>query len=330
MAWANEIVYPWENTMRPRSDLSKMIHEFVELNTNKPHFKKRYINGSRFVLYWGNSKKLNVVCDWNLGGTYDAKLKKQVPCTGIDAQINIKDMVMTVYHPNILEQGSNVFGNGFHKYVQIHYHYGTGSIFEGTKHEIEGKGSWHEVVTPDKKNQPFFSGMKLDLNTFAILNKAPKEAIERAETWKEITRLRINGRARARNRNLRAQERLQKYQNTSDINQLEMEDAFRLFNVSERRIVIEAFGMDTILANCESKVLDKHEVDGRPYEVVQVMVEDTTSPDGVRGCNYLRMVNPSTSEIHFEGIPNNQTKVSGALQWRDNDENGYVKPIVLT
>ena len=54
------------------------------------------------------------------------------------------------------------------------------------KHEIEGKGSWHEVVTPDKKNQPFFSGMKLDLNTFAILNKAAKEWFE-SPVFKERT-----------------------------------------------------------------------------------------------------------------------------------------------
>ena len=330
MAWANEIVYSWENNIRPRHSLSNMINNFVNLKTNLPHFEKRYINGSRYALFWGNSKKVNVVSDWNLRGTYDTKLEKSIPSRGIDAQINVKDMVMTVYDAGILEQGSNIFGTDFHDNVQTHYHYGTGNIYEGTKHEIKGKGSWREIVTPNKKNQPFFSGMKLDLNTFAILNKAPKDAIETAETWKEITRLRRNGRNRARNRDLRAQERLQKYQNTGDINQLEMEDAFRLFNVSERRIVIEAFGMDTILANCESKVLDKHEVDGRPYEVVEVIIEDTTTPDGVRGCNYLRMVNPSTSEIHFEGIPNNQTKVTGALQWRDNDENGYVKPVVLT
>jgi len=330
MAWANEIVYSWENNIRPRHSLSNMINNFVNLKTNLPHFEKRYINGSRYALFWGNSKKVNVVSDWNLRGTYDTKLEKSIPSRGIDAQINVKDMVMTVYDAGILEQGSNIFGTDFHDNVQTHYHYGTGNIYEGTKHEIKGKGSWREIVTPNKKNQPFFSGMKLDLNTFAILNKAPKDAIETAETWKEITRLRRNGRNRARNRDLRAQERLQKYQNTGDINQLEMEDAFRLFNVSERRIVIEAFGMDTILANCESKVLDKHEVDGRPYEVVEVMIEDTTTPDGVRGCNYLRMVNPSTSEIHFEGIPNTQTKVTGALQWRDNDENGYVKPVVLT
>ena len=330
MAWANEVNYPWENKLRPKNTLMTALNEFINLKTSTPHFMKRYINGSRYALFWGNSKKVNVVADWNLRGNYDNKLKKTVPSKGIDAQINVKDMIMTIYNPSIIEQGSNVFGSDFHNNVQIHYHYSTGNIYEGTKHEIKGKGSWKEIVTPNKKYQPCFSGMKLDLNTYEILNKAPKDAIETAKTWREITRLRTNGRARARNRNLRAQERLQKYQNTSDINQLEMEDAFRLFNVSERRIVIEAFGMDTILANCESKVLDKHVIDGRPYEVVEVMVEDTTTPDGVRGCNYLRMVNPSTSEIHFEGIPNTHTKVSGALQWRDGDENGYVKPVVLT
>jgi hypothetical protein len=41
------------------------------------------------------------------------------------------------------------------------------------------------------------------------------------------------------------------------------------------------------------------------------------------------MVNPSTSEIHFEGIPNTESTVIDALKWRDGDYE-YVKPIVLT
>jgi hypothetical protein len=42
------------------------------------------------------------------------------------------------------------------------------------------------------------------------------------------------------------------------------------------------------------------------------------------------MVNPSTSEIHFEGVPNTQSTVQTALSWRDGDAGAYVKPIVLT
>ena len=66
--------------------------------------------------------------------------------------------------------------------------------------------------------------------------------------WKEVTRIQRNASARARRANLKALERLDIYRNTGNINDIEMEDAFRLFNVSERREVIDAFG----LHNCEA------------------------------------------------------------------------------
>ena len=117
--------------------------------------------------------------------------------------------------------------------------------------------------------------------------------------------------------------------NTKNIADLDMKDAFRLFNVSERRVVIEAFGMDKILNDCNKKTLDDDVIDGRPYQVVSVEVEDKGLPSGTRWCNYLQMVNPSTKEIHFEGIPNTENTVLEALAWRDG-ESQYIKPIALT
>ena len=83
---------------------------------------------------------------------------------------------------------------------------------------------------------------------------------------------------------------------------------------------------------------------------IQVGAENEDTYKGL----YLEMINPSTGESHFEGVPNtdnagwgdslNKATVKAALTWRDNDTliqsgnswsrnapNGseYVKPIVL-
>jgi len=84
-------------------------------------------------------------------------------------------------------------------------------------------------------------------------------------------------------------------------------------------------------------VINQDTIDNRKYELVEVSIPDLTQDDGVRVGTYLRMINPSTGEIHFEGVPNvatdnrtwNRLKegtVNCALTWRDNDKtNKYIK-----
>jgi hypothetical protein len=86
-----------------------------------------------------------------------------------------------------------------------------------------------------------------------------------------------------------------------------------------------------------------------PYELIEVDIpfSNWRDPEVNQKGTYLRMVNPSTSEIHFEGVPNydkwlarsrekderDETiltpTVRAALAWRDN-ETRYTIPIKLT
>tara|TARA_R100000664_G_scaffold23254_2_gene32878 strand:- start:5022 stop:5987 length:966 start_codon:yes stop_codon:yes gene_type:complete len=301
--------------------IKTIMDKFRHLASNKMHLCKKWINGSRYILFYGNNKIINAVQDWYIAT--EAQVPKGIV---IDLQKNI----MTIYDAELLQRGAQAFGNEFHDNINIKYHWGTRAMYEGTKHEIKSTKSCNELVNKQNPEDKYvFLGMKIDLNTYKVLNKPPKEIKNNVDNWINAYKLQRNARARARAQNNNALTRLNKFRNTGCINDLDMKDAFRLFNVSERREVIAAFGMDTILANCESRVLDKHSVDNRPYEVVEVKVEDATFPDRYRWCNYLRMVNPSTSEIHFEGIPNTENTVIDALKWRDG-ETDYVKPIVLT
>jgi len=325
MAFANYNESAW-NMKGNTLELEDYINKFKNLKSNKVHMFKRWLNGSRYVLLWGNSKTINFTSDWSL-----RSYKSENPSREIEACIDIKNNTLTIFDLNILEKGANVFGYKFSWNVTVSHHWGTNTLYEGTKHEIKGAKRCTELKSKNQKDFPYaWNGMKIDLGTYKVINKPPQEVKDKLDYWKEVTRIQRNASSRARRANLRALERLDIYRNTGNINDIEMEDAFRLFNVSERREVIDAFGMDTILANCESEVLDKDVVDDRPYEVVRVKVEDKTMPDGSRWCNYLRMVNPSTSEIHFEGVPNTQSTVQTALSWRDGDAGAYVKPIVLT
>ena len=134
-----------------------------------------------------------------------------------------------------------------------------------------------------------------------------------------------------------------------DVSQLPIDDVFKLQNVSHRKYIIDHYGMDTILAGLESTVIDSATIRGNPYDLIEVDIpfSNWRDPEVNQKGTYLRMVNPSTSEIHFEGVPNydkwlarsrekderDETILSptvrAALAWRDN-ETRYSIPIKLT
>ncbi len=135
-----------------------------------------------------------------------------------------------------------------------------------------------------------------------------------------------------------------------DVSQLPIDDVFKLQNVSHRKYIIDHYGMDTILASLESRVIDSDVINNNPYDLIEVVIPFTNrgDGDGEQKGTYLRMVNPSTGEIHFEGVPNynkyfasdsdrqwarNNTILSptvrAALAWRDG-ERKYTVPTKLT
>jgi len=137
-----------------------------------------------------------------------------------------------------------------------------------------------------------------------------------------------------------------------------MDDVFRHRNATLRSNIIEHFGMNAILATLENEVVDEETIDGRHYKLLDVTIPDFSNnraeEDVYKGL-YLEMINPSTGESHFEGVPNvsdaewgdslKKATVKAALTWRDNDilvqsnnswssrnapdGSEYTKPIVL-
>ena len=136
-----------------------------------------------------------------------------------------------------------------------------------------------------------------------------------------------------------------------------LDDVFRHRNATLRSNIIEHYGMNAILATLKHEVVDEETIDGRLYKLLDVTIPDFSNNRADLGNYkglYLEMLNPSTGESHFEGIPNadergwgdslKEATVKAALTWRDNDisiqsgnkwnrtnpvSSQYIKPVIL-
>ena len=219
----------------------------------------------------------------------------------------------------------------------------------------------HDLVTfSDGSKSVFFKGMKISYRGKPVL-PYPRKYVEKTEMVLQEMRERKNALQRLYYHRKKAADRFEaaavfeddnkrwrtpKY---VDVSQLPIDDVFKLQNVSHRKYIIDHYGMDTILASLESTVIDSATISGNPYELIEVDIpfSNWRDPEVNQKGTYLRMVNPSTSEIHFEGVPNydkwlarsrekderDETILSptvrAALAWRDN-ETRYTIPIKLT
>ena len=219
----------------------------------------------------------------------------------------------------------------------------------------------HDLVTfSDGSKSVFFKGMKISYRGKPVL-PYPRKYVEKTEMVLQEMRERKNALQRLYYHRKKAADRFEaaavfeddnkrwrtpKY---VDVSQLPIDDVFKLQNVSHRKYIIDHYGMDTILAGLESTVIDSATIRGNPYELIEVDIpfSNWRDPEVNQKGTYLRMVNPSTSEIHFEGVPNydkwlarsrekderDETILSptvrAALAWRDN-ETRYSIPIKLT
>ena len=230
---------------------------------------------------------------------------------------------------------------------------------------------------------PWF-GMKIDLKTGLLVNKPHKDSVKMYKTAKKQDRTQRKLNYVANRENTKALERYRKaggdtesarggWNKTSqkwtqpevgvgvdEINwdMVPIDDVFRHRNATLRSNIIEHYGMSAILATLESEVVDEDTIDGRYYKLLDVTIPDfsdsSSTETSYKGL-YLEMINPSTGESHFEGVPNAGTAgwgssslkkatVKAALTWRDNDilmQTGnhygsnsrdgceYVEPIVL-
>ena len=219
----------------------------------------------------------------------------------------------------------------------------------------------HDLVTfSDGSKSVFFKGMKISYRGKPVL-PYPRKYVEKTEMVLQEMRERKNALQRLYYHRKKAADRFEaaavfeddnkRWQTPKyvDVSQLPIDDVFKLQNVSHRKYIIDHYGMDTILASLESTVIDSATISGNPYELIEVDIpfSNWRDPEVNQKGTYLRMVNPSTSEIHFEGVPNydkwlarsrekderDETILSptvrAALAWRDN-ETRYTIPIKLT
>ncbi len=216
------------------------------------------------------------------------------------------------------------------------------------------------VTFSDGSKSVFFKGMKISYRGKPVL-PYPRKYVEKTKMVLQEMRERKNAVQRLYYHRAMAGKRFEaaavfeddnkrwrtpKY---VDVSQLPMDDVFKLQNVSHRKYIIDHYGMDAILATLDHHAIDSATIKGNPYELIEVDIpfSNWRDPEVNQKGTYLRMVNPSTSEIHFEGVPNydkwlgrsrekderDETILSptvrAALAWRDN-ETRYTIPIKLT
>ena len=160
-----------------------------------------------------------------------------------------------------------------------------------------------------------------------------KKAKVAYQKWDRASKDRKNALARARYAQNKAERIFKKHKKNGTLSEWDAKEVFNLQNAQVRQQAIEEVGLARVLSNFETKVLDK----SRHYELIQVLIPSFSTkmwgslhPSREKWATYLKMVNPSTGEIHLEGVPlktdNNtdyipEETVKGALAWRDG-ENG--------
>ncbi len=257
----------------------------------------------------------------------------------------------------------------YEKYFKLHYWPLQGySLYNHMRHfaKIRYKtvGQNELVVFANGTRSIFFPGMKVTFGGQSV-QPYPKKRQQETQVVLQEIRERKNAMQRLYYHRKKAAERFQavaEYAHPGhagrfpmiprlgrvDVSKLPMDDVFKLQNVSHRQYLIDYYGLNAILAGLETEVIDKDVINGNPYELVTVKIPFTQrSVDEEEIGTYLRMVNPSTDEIHFEGVPNYDHElarsreksereetilkptVKAALAWRDG-ETRYRVPIKLT
>ena len=189
------------------------------------------------------------------------------------------------------------------------------------------------IHTADFEFSPF---KKMEFNWHGkLISPIPQYAQKRYNTWHKAKRDRINLQSRQRYAQNAAEREFKKRHKNGTLDEYDVKKVFTLQNAQVRQIAIEEIGLAKIMAPYETKVINKDTVNGLEYELVDILMPGIPNPRGWGGgitsekwCLYLKMINPTTSEIHLEGIARKsdngsnyipEETVKGALAWRDNE-----------
>ena len=179
-----------------------------------------------------------------------------------------------------------------------------------------------------------FRNMKFDWNgnlITKIIPAASKNAT--AECFKE-DRDTKSRRRKANAANNKIVYKLRKAQKNNDYSDLKVNDIWYLTNVTHRTELINHFGMENIIKELDYYVKHENKINNNEYELLSVKIPDLT-PNALqpeREANYLKMINPTTGEIHIEGVANFLSNwgetdpinsVGMALAWRNGDTNDW-------
>lgn len=97
---------------------------------------------------------------------------------------------------------------------------------------------------------------------------------------------------------------------------LDASEIAKIQNAEVRAQFVRKIGVERIYEKLGGKIIDRyeHEVGGKytPYELVELKV-----PGMREKAVFLKMLNPSTEEIHMEGVPPDVRTCKRALEWRN-------------
>jgi hypothetical protein len=180
-----------------------------------------------------------------------------------------------------------------------------------------------------------FGIMKFDWSG-NLMSTIPKHAIKTYNTWDRKVKDQRNAASRTRYAQNKVERTFKKHRENGTLDQWDPKEVFKLKNAQVRQQAIEVLGLDKILKDCPTVVIDKDTIDGRPYELIEIELPAMSNwrphwgndTMGAKKCLYLKMTNPSTGEYHLEGVARKsdntwdyipEETVKGALAWRDGE-----------
>ena len=93
----------------------------------------------------------------------------------------------------------------------------------------------------------------------------------------------------------------------TEASQLDPKKILSVPNVDQRRELIRRIGIERLVDHLPHQSLDR----SGNYELLAIDLSDQ-----LKGCRYLKMLNPSIHVWHLEGVSNECQTVQHALNWR--------------
>ena len=324
--------------------------------------------GDRYHIYNFIKKSKNVIDIYQTFNQYDHG-------TQSGAYVgNIKDYVLTIDGDGVLGGWKGTQGDLLKNLLKK----GIGPNTAKKHWKIKFCRNAYFMRTHDGNEFTPWHGIKVDLKTGLLVNKPNKDSKRSYNLAKEQDKAQRRRNYRSNKENTAALKRYREAGGDTELarrwnadeaetalnmaqmdwSKVPMDDVFKHRNATLRSNIIEHYGMNAIIETLEHEVVDEDVIDGRPYKLIDVTIPDYSdaTTDGTSKGLYLEMLNPSTGESHFEGVPNlgqssgwgprlTEATVKAALAWRDGDvqiresetwrigemgsEDDYVTPVVL-